>query len=65
MFVLTFISIMPILFGFLIAFTSYNGNVADVGLFDWVGFKNFVLIFLIVGSIAAWNYSRTRAFKED
>ena len=45
LFVLTFISIMPILFGFLIAFTSYNGNSADVGLFDWVGFKNFVLIF--------------------
>ncbi|MGD9886909.1 MAG: carbohydrate ABC transporter permease, partial [Bacilli bacterium] len=45
LFVLTFISIMPILFGFLIAFTSYNGNMADVGLFDWVGFKNFVLIF--------------------
>jgi arabinogalactan oligomer/maltooligosaccharide transport system permease protein len=36
---------MPILFGFLIAFTSYNGNSADVGLFDWVGFKNFLLIF--------------------
>jgi len=45
LFVLTFISIMPILFGFLIAFTSYNGNMADVGLFDWVGLENFILIF--------------------
>jgi len=24
-----------------------------------------ILIFLIIGSLAAWNYSRTKAFKED
>ena len=24
-----------------------------------------ILIFIVVGSVAAWNYSRTRAFKED
>jgi len=24
-----------------------------------------ILIFLIIGSVAAWNYSRMRAFKED
>jgi len=44
-FVITFISVMPIIFGFLIAFTSYNGQAADIGLFDWVGFKNFLEIF--------------------
>ena len=44
-FTIAFISLMPIVFGFLIAFTSYNGNAADVGLFDWVGFSNFLKIF--------------------
>jgi arabinogalactan oligomer/maltooligosaccharide transport system permease protein len=44
-FALTFISIMPILFGFFVAFTSYNGQKADIGLFDWVGFRNFIEIF--------------------
>jgi arabinogalactan oligomer/maltooligosaccharide transport system permease protein len=24
-----------------------------------------IFIFLIVGSVAAWNYSQTKAFKED
>jgi len=44
-FAIVFISIMPIIFGFLIAFTSYNGRAADIGLFDWVGFKNFLKVF--------------------
>lgn len=45
LFVITFISIMPILFGFLIAFTSYSGFDSDTGLFSWVGFYNFTRIF--------------------
>ncbi len=45
LFVITFISIMPILFGFLIAFTSYSGFDSDTGLFTWVGFYNFTRIF--------------------
>jgi len=44
-FVITFISVMPILFGFLIAFTSYSGFDSDSGLFTWVGFYNFTRIF--------------------
>lgn len=44
-FVITFISIMPILFGFLVAFTSYSGFDSDSGLFTWVGFHNFTRIF--------------------
>ena len=45
LFVITFISIMPILFGFMIAFTSYSGFDSDTGLFTWVGFYNFTRIF--------------------
>jgi len=45
LFVITFISVMPILFGFLIAFTSYSGFDSDSGLFTWVGFYNFTRIF--------------------
>lgn len=41
-FLVTFISIMPIIFGFLAAFTNYKSNIR---LFDWVGFSNFVNIF--------------------
>ncbi len=44
-FTITFISLMPILFGFLVAFTSYSGYTADAGLIDWVGFTNFASIF--------------------
>ncbi|XMB71552.1 sugar ABC transporter permease [Mycoplasmatota bacterium WC30] len=44
-FVITFITLMPILFGFLIAFTSYSGFDSDTGLFTWVGFENFTRIF--------------------
>lgn len=42
MFMVTFISIMPILFGFLIAFTNYKSNIV---LVSWVGFDNFINIF--------------------
>ncbi len=45
LFVITFITVMPILFGFLIAFTSYSGFDSDSGLFTWVGFSNFTRIF--------------------
>lgn len=45
MFVLAFISIMPIAFGFLIAFTSIAGNESMLNRFDWVGFSNFLAIF--------------------
>jgi arabinogalactan oligomer/maltooligosaccharide transport system permease protein len=45
LFVITFISIMPIVFGFLIAFTSYSGFDSDTGLFAWVGLYNFTRIF--------------------
>lgn len=45
LFVITFISIMPIAFGFLIAFTSYSGYDSDTGLFTWTAFQNFAAIF--------------------
>lgn len=51
LFTITFVSIMPILFSFLVAFTSYSGNEADAGLFDWVGFRNFAKIFVFGGDI--------------
>lgn len=44
-FALVFISVMPILYGFLVAFTSYSGRQADISLFDWVGLRNFFQIF--------------------
>lgn len=40
--IIVFISIMPIIFSFLIAFTNYKSNVR---LVDWVGLENFVAIF--------------------
>jgi len=45
LFVITFISIMPIVFGFLIAFTNFSGFDTDTGRFVWVGFQNFARIF--------------------
>ena len=44
-FVLAFISIMPIAFGFLISFTSISGNESMLNRFDWVGLSNFISIF--------------------
>ncbi len=61
MFVLAFITIMPIVFGFVLAFTSIGGNGSMDKLFDWVGFKNFIEIFdpnTAIGqgfSIAFWR----------
>lgn len=40
--IIIFISIMPIIFSFLIAFTNYKSNVR---LVDWVGLDNFIAIF--------------------
>ncbi len=45
MFVLAFISIMPIVFGFMIAFTDIAGNESMLDNFDYVGFRNFIAIF--------------------
>lgn len=44
-FVLAFISIMPIVFGFLLAFTSVTGAQAMNESFDWVGLSNFFKLF--------------------
>ena len=45
LFVLAFISIMPILFGFLLAFTSVSGKQSMIDTFSYVGFKNFFSLF--------------------
>lgn len=45
MFVLGFISIMPIAFGFIIAFTDIKGGESQNALFNWVGLANFAQIF--------------------
>lgn len=43
--VLAFISIMPITFGFIMAFTSISGPTSMVATFDWVGLRNFTALF--------------------
>lgn len=53
LFVLAFISIMPILFGFLLAFTSISGKLSMIDTFDYVGFKNFFALFNFADSIGA------------
>ncbi len=45
LFVLAFISIMPIAFGFIIAFTSIQGSESQIDTFDWIGFTNFMALF--------------------
>ncbi|MFP4286123.1 MAG: carbohydrate ABC transporter permease [Candidatus Izemoplasmataceae bacterium] len=46
--VITFISIMPILFGMMVAFTNYNNEHIPPGqLISWVGLENFRLIFTL------------------
>ncbi|MBN2300480.1 MAG: sugar ABC transporter permease [Acholeplasmataceae bacterium] len=45
MIVLAFISIMPIAFGFIIAFTNIAGNESQLDTFDWVGLQNFFSLF--------------------
>ena len=44
-FVLAFISIMPIIFGFILAFTSVSGGKSMIECFDWVGLQNFKNLF--------------------
>ncbi len=45
LFVLAFISIMPIIFGFLLAFTSISGKQSMIDTFNYVGLKNFISLF--------------------
>ena len=59
---LMFISIMPILFAFLIAFTNYDAyHNPPADLIDWVGFANFVKILDLPGwrttffGVASWT----------
>lgn len=53
LFVLAFISIMPIAFGFVIAFTNISGNESMMDTFNWVGLENFFAIFNFSGSLGA------------
>lgn len=53
LFVLAFISIMPIAFGFVIAFTSISGNESMMNTFDWVGLKNFMALFDFTSGLGA------------
>lgn len=52
-FVLAFISIMPITFGFILAFTSIAGDTGYSDLFDWVGFTNFIALFNFTSGLGA------------
>lgn len=46
LFVVTFVSVMPILFGMFVAFTNYDAqHIPPNNLFEWVGFANFRTIF--------------------
>jgi len=48
LFVITFVSIMPILFGMFVAFTNYNAeHIPPNNLFTWVGLENFRTIFTL------------------
>ncbi len=51
--VLAFISIMPIAFGFVIAFTSISGNESMMNTFDWVGLTNFFALFNFTSGLGA------------
>jgi arabinogalactan oligomer/maltooligosaccharide transport system permease protein len=53
MVVLSFISLMPIAFGFLIAFTNIAGKKSLIETFDYVGFSNFVALFDFTGTLGA------------
>lgn len=58
-----FLTILPLLFGVLIAFTNYSGpyHLPPKSLVDWVGFKTFVDLFSLktwsrtFWGIATWN----------
>jgi arabinogalactan oligomer / maltooligosaccharide transport system permease protein len=52
-FVLGFISIMPIAFGFVIAFTNISGNESMLDTFDWVGLTNFFALFNFTTGLGA------------
>lgn len=52
-FVLGFISIMPIAFGFVIAFTNISGNESMLDTFDWVGLTNFIALFNFTSGLGA------------
>lgn len=63
LFVVTMISIMPIIFGFLIAFTSYSAsNPINLSLFDWVGFRNFRNLFRLTSVDIPWSQTFIRVF---
>lgn len=48
LFLVTFVSVMPILFGMFVAFTNYNAqHIPPNNLFRWVGFENFRIIFTL------------------
>ncbi len=48
LFLITFVSIMPILFGMFVAFTNYNAeHIPPNNLFTWVGLENFRTIFTL------------------
>jgi len=53
MMVLSFISLMPIAFGFIIAFTNIAGRKSLIETFDYVGFSNFVALFDFSGTLGA------------
>lgn len=59
--VLAFISIMPIAFGFVMAFTNIAGNASMEDTFDWVGLTNFFALFDFTSNlgssfgVAFWN----------
>lgn len=59
---LLFVSILPILFAFFVAFTNYDAyHTPPAKLLDWVGFKNFIKIIKLPGwrttfaGVASWN----------
>ena len=53
LFVLAFISIMPILFSFLLAFTSISGRQSMIETFDYVGIRNFIELFNFSGALGS------------
>ncbi len=53
LFVLAFISIMPIIFGFILAFTSISGSQSMISNFGWVGFENFINLFNFTEGLGA------------
>ncbi|HHW79942.1 MAG TPA: ABC transporter permease subunit [Acholeplasmataceae bacterium] len=52
-FVLAFISIMPILFGFILAFTSISGESSMNANFEYVGLANFFALFNFSSGLGA------------